>query len=296
MVIAVTGATGFVGRHLVATLVERGHHVRALVRASGRAGVLPSRGVETVPGSLSNSAALGTLCRGSHAVAHLVAIIAESPRATFEAVHVDGTRRLLDAARQAGVSRVVYMSAMGARSDATATRYHRTKWQAEELVRGAGVSAAVLRPSLINGPENVPIRMLALAHRWSPVVPVFGDGSFPMQPIWIEDLALASALALEQTPISGTLELGGPAVVSFVELVRAIGRAVGRERAVIHVPLRLARLLARVVEPLGPLAPITRDQLTMLVEGNATPANAIESVFGIRPLGLEEGLRRFLRP
>jgi len=296
VVIAVTGATGFVGRHLVATLVARGHQVRALLRATGRAAVLPPRGVTVVAGSLSDPTALGTLCGGADAVAHLVAIIAESPRATFEAVHVDGTRRLLDAARQTGVSRVVYMSAMGARPDATATRYHRTKWQAEELVRRCGVSAAVLRPSLINGPENVPIRMLALAHRWSPVVPVFGDGNFPMQPIWIDDLVLASALALERTPIAGTLELGGPAVVSFVELVKAIGRAVGRERTVIHVPLRLARLLARVAEPLGPLAPITSDQLTMLVEGNATPANAIEAVFGIRPLGLEEGLRRFLRP
>src|SRR5262245_7568251 len=133
MIIAVTGATGFVGRHLVATLVQRGHRVRALVRTRRRARVLPSRGVDVVTGSLSDTSALAELCRGAAGVAHLVAIIAESPAAGFTAVHVEGTRALLAAARSAGVTRIVHMSAMGARPDSTATRYHRTKWEAEEL-------------------------------------------------------------------------------------------------------------------------------------------------------------------
>ncbi|HUL03363.1 MAG TPA: NAD(P)H-binding protein [Gemmatimonadales bacterium] len=294
MVIAVTGATGFVGRHLVATLVQRGHRVRALVRAPRRASLALPREVDLVIGSLDHPAALTALCQGAEAVAHLVAIITESPRATFTGVHVDGTRQLLDAARMAGVARIVYVSAVGARPDAAATRYHRTKWQAEELVRASRLSSAILRPSLINGPESVPIRTLARLQRSLPVVPVFGKGDFLMQPVWIGDVALACALALERRDIEGAHELGGPEVMTFENVVRAVGRAVGHDRPLLHIPLPLARLAARLADPLGPLAPITSDQLRMLVEGNTTPANAITSVFEIQPVGFEEGLRHFL--
>ena len=130
---------------------------------------------------------------GADAAVHLVGIIVESGGSggTFAAVHVEGTRRVLEAARDTSVRRLVHMSAVGARPDTAATLYHRTKWQAEELVRSSGLSAAIFRPSLINGPENAPVRTLARAHRWSPVVPVFGDGRFPTQPVWIEDVAQA---------------------------------------------------------------------------------------------------------
>ena len=186
------------------------------------------------------------------------------------------------------------MSAIGARADEGATAYHRTKWQAEELVRRSGLSAAILRPSLINGPESAPIRILARLHRWSPVIPIFGDGRFPTQPVWIDDVALAFALALERADVGGTLELGGPALLTYEEFVRAIGRAAGHPRPVVHVPLSLVRSAARVCDPLGPAAPITSIQLRMLVEGTGTPANAISTVFGIRPLTFEQGLGRFL--
>ena len=296
MLVAVTGGTGFVGRHIVDQLSRRGHRVRALARTSGGVRRLAARGAEVVAGTLADAAALHTLLEGADAAVHLVGIIVESGGSggTFAAVHVDGTRRVLEAARDTGVRRLVHMSAVGARPDTRATRYHRTKWQAEELVRSSGLSAAIFRPSLINGPENAPVRTLARAHRWLPVVPVFGDGRFPTQPVWIEDVALAFALAVERHDLAGTFELGGPDVLTFEQFVRAIGRAAGHPRPLIHVPLGIVRLAARLCDPLGRLAPITSDQLRMLVEGAATPRNAIESVFGITPLAFEEGLKRFL--
>ena len=294
MLIAVTGATGFVGRHLAALLLRRGHRVRALVRDVPRAGRLAAQGAELVAGALDDGAALAQLLNGADAVVHLVGIIVEWRSATFAAVHVDGTRRVLSTARAAGVRRFVHMSAVGARADDGATAYHRTKWQAEELVRGSGLPAVVLRPSVISGPESAPIRTLARLHRWSPVIPIFGDGHFPIQPVWIEDVALAFALAVERADIVSTLELGGPAVLTYQEFVRAIGRAARHPRPFVHVPLSLVRGVARACDPLGPAAPITSIQLRMLVEGSGTPANAISTVFGIRPLPFEEGLRRFL--
>jgi len=132
------------------------------------------------------------------------------------------------AARAAGVRRFVHMSAVGARPEAGATPYHRTKWQAEELVRDSALPYVILRPSLINGPENAPIRTLARLHHALPVIPVFGDGRFPTQPVWIEDVALAFALGAERDELTGTFELGGPAVLTYEDFVLAIGRAAGR--------------------------------------------------------------------
>ncbi len=296
MLIAVTGATGFVGRHITTVLARRGHTVRALVRDPHRASTLESLGVELIPGDLGDAGALATLMRGATAVVHLVGIIVETGPATFQAVHVEGTRRVVEAARRAGVERFVHMSAVGARDEPGATPYYRTKWHAEELVRASGLSHAVFRPSIINGPESAPIRTLARLHRWSPVVPVFGDGHFPTQPVWVEDVALAFALAVEQPALGGGFELGGPQVLTYEEFLLAIGRAAGHPRRLVHVPLALARAAARAFDLLGAAAPLTSDQLQMLVEGSATPANAIESVFGIQPVPFEQGLIRYLAP
>jgi len=296
VLIAVTGATGFVGRHIAAVLTRRGHAVRALVRRPIQARTLVSLGVELVPGDLADVAALTTLTRGAHAVVHLVGIIVEKGPATFHAVHVDGTRRVVEAARQAGIERFVHMSAVGARDERGATPYHRTKWHAEQLVRASGLSHAVFRPSIISGPESAPIRTLARLHRWSPVVPVFGDGRFPTQPVWVEDVALAFALSVEQPSLSGVFELGGPQVLTYEEFLLAIGRAAGHPRPLVHMPLALARAAAGAFDLLGAAAPLTSDQLQMLVEGSATPDNAIESVFGIRPIPFEQGLNRYLAP
>jgi uncharacterized protein YbjT (DUF2867 family) len=297
VLIAVTGATGFVGRHVARLLVSRGHQVRALVRRTARSsGVLAGVAVETVPGDLADRTALAALTRGADALIHLVGIITEAGAATFDAVHVAGTARLLAAAADARVRRFVHMSAVGARDQPGATPYHRSKWRGEELVRHSGLAAAIFRPSIISGPESAPIRTLARLHRWSPLVPVFGDGRFPTQPIWIEDVALAFAFAAEDAALTGAFELGGPAALSYEAFLLAIGRATGHPRPLVHVPLALVRAAARVFDFMGPLAPLTSDQLQMLVEGSTTPANAIESTFGIRPLPFDEGLRRYLRP
>ena len=294
MIVACTGAGGFVGRHLVARLTARGHRVRVLARDPVRL-PFPSNDVAVVRGALGDRAALAALARGADALIHLVGIIAESGAQTFQAVHVAGTRALLDAAGEAGVRRFLHMSAAGARPDHDATAYHRTKWEAELAVRAAGLAHAVLRPTLVVGPENVPMQLLARLHRLLPAVPVFGDGAFPLEPVWIGDVTEAFARALERPELVGEWNLGGPDRVTYRQFVEAIGRAVGRPRPLLAVPLAAARLAAAAMDvlPAG-LAPITSDQLQMLVEGSVAPDNAIASVFGITPLPLKDALERSL--
>src|SRR5207247_10822260 len=127
-----------------------------------------------------------------------------------------------------------------------------------------------------------------------PLSPGFGDGRFPAQPAGIDDGALAFALAAERVELTGTFELGGPEVLTYQQFVLAIGRAAGRSRPLVHVPLPVVRAAAAVFDRLGAAAPLTSDQLQMLVEGSATPENATERVLGIAPLSFAEGVRRFL--
>lgn len=290
MIVAITGASGFVGGHITRTLLGRGHRLRVLSRdAAPRYRDDPA--VTVVRGDLRDPAALESLVRGAAAVVHLVGIIIERGGATYTAVHVEGTRSLVGAARAARCDRFVHMSAAGVRDAPGATTYQRTKARGEQVVLESGLRAVALRPSFIVGPENVPVRTLARLHRLSPVVPVFGAGDYLLQPVWVGDVALAFALAVERPQLTGAFELGGPAAVPYVDFVREIGRAAGHPRPLVHVPLRLVRLVARLCEVL-PTPPITSDQLRMLVEGNATPANAITATFGIAPLPLPEALRR----
>ena len=294
-VVAITGATGFVGRYIVRELLDRGHGVRLLARDPAR---LPfaATGLTVVPGTLTDAAAIARLVDGADSVIHLVGIIAETGDATFQAVHVDGARTVARAAREAGVRRLVHMSAVGARPDPAATPYHRSKAAGEDAVRQAGIRHVILRPALIAGRESVPISLLARLHRLLPAIPVFGAADFPMQPVWIGDVAAVFAAAAEGTADDGVYEIGGPDRITYAEFVRAIGRATRHRRPLVPIPLGLARLAARAFDVLPPsLAPLTSQQLQMLVEGSATPDNAIERVFGIRPVGFEDALRKALK-
>jgi NADH dehydrogenase len=285
MIVALTGATGFVGGAVLRRLLRREHQVRVLVRNPDRAGRLRDHGaVELVSGDLGDEAALRALVTGADAVVHLVGIIAPKGSQTFERVHVEGTAALAAAARAAGVRRFVHMSALGARADAAATAYHRTKAAGEDAVRQAvPLGHIILRPSLIAGPGSIPLRMMINMVRLAPVVPVIGDGLYRMQPVWLEDVAEAFALAVERGDLSGTFDIAGPESLTWHAMLDRIEEALGVRRRRVGVPLGFVRLGAAAGLVLPDLAPITPDQLQMLLEGSTTEANALATVFGVTP-------------
>lgn len=296
MRIAMTGATGYVGSAVLGKLLRREHEVRALVRRPERAGPLGDLGVEFVAGDLDSPAALRALVEGVEAVVHLVGIIVESGSQTFEAVHVRGTQSLLAASREAGVPLFVHMSALGARGDATATKYHRTKAQAEEAVRASGMPHVILRPSLIAGPGNAAIGMMVNMLRFSPVLPVIGNGRYEMQPVWIGDVAEVVALALERPDLRGAFDLGGAERLTYHQVLDHLEAALGVRRRRASVPVGIARFAAVAGTALPNLAPITPEQLQMLLEGNVAADNALESRFGIRPRRFAEVAREICAP
>ena len=307
----VTGGSGFVGAAVIEHLLARGHAVNALARGSLPAPIA-SR-VQTIPGDLFDPAALDRGLAGCDAVVHLVGIIMERPGkgVTFERVHVEGTRAVVEAARRAGVRRFVHMSALGARPDAPAA-YHRTKHAAEELVRGDGGGGdaggsdwTIFRPSLIHGPRGEFTRMEAdFARRRKPpflFMPYFGAGPLGrggagrLQPVFVDDVARAFADALEEPGTSGHAYcLGGPDVLTWPALHHAMAEAVvGRRRPVVPMPVWQAKLLARVVP--NSLLGFNRDQVLMSQEDSTCDPAPFTAAFGWTPRGLRETLAAYAK-
>ena len=207
--VMVTGASGFVGGYVVRELTDRGYEPVCLVRSPDRlarrlGGPIPSQ-LTTVVGDLFDEDALHTAAHGCRAAIHLVGMVEEQPKRgrTFERIHVEGTRNVLAACGAAGVQRYAHMSALGSRPHA-ASRYHRTKWQAEELVRQAPLAWTIFRPSVIHGPEGEFMRMMKFfctSRLRQPVMPYFGRGASRLQPVSVLDIAacFVRCLSLPET-------------------------------------------------------------------------------------------------
>jgi NADH dehydrogenase len=291
--VLVTGGTGFVGRHVLRALGERGYGVRALVRSEARAGEAAALGAEPVRGDVTDAASLRAAVAGSEVVVHLVSILVGRPT-DFERIMARATSDLVAAAEEAGARRIVLMSALGT---STQTRdlvpYYRAKWAMEETVRASRLEHVILRPSFVFGADGGALpRFLRIARR-APVTPILGPGTQRLQPIWVEDLAAIVAAVVDEPAAAGrVLELGGPDVVSWNELWPQLQRAQGKRRPTVHVPFALIRPLARLLELL-PEPPITRDQLAMLAAGdNVASAPDAADLLGRPLLPLAEQLRR----
>ena len=291
----VTGATGFVGRAVVQALRAQGHSVRCLVRRGSGHDARALEGIERVEGDVTVRSGLEEKMAACDTVVHLVGIIREKPSrgVTFERVHTQGTVNVVEAGAAAGARRFVHMSALGTRRNAR-SRYHQTKWAAEEAVRSSGLAWTIFRPSIIYGPGDEFVSLLRALVERLPVVPVLGPGTEPMQPIPVEHVAEAFARAVTRsTTAKQTFEAGGPDRVTVPALLDLIAEALGRRpRPKVHVPMALVRLLAALRLP-G--FPVTSDQLLMLQESNTCDGSAFYTAFDLTPLPLRTGLAGALR-
>jgi NADH dehydrogenase len=273
--IAITGASGFVGREVVRQAQAAGLAVRAIVREVRRA----PPGVELFHGNVLYAPSLEGAFTGCRAVIHLVGIINEWQENTFERAHVQATQNVLDAAKRTGVKRFVHMSALGTRPDA-ASRFHQTKWMAEEAVRKSGLAWTIFRPSLIYGPADRSVNRLANVTRMAPVVPVFGDGRGKIQPVAVEHVAHCFVAAVRtDAAVQRTYDLCGPAALTWNEFFDKLLAAQGLRRPKVHLPLPLARALGTVLGKMSPYPPFNREQVIMSREDNVGDPGPAERDF-----------------
>lgn len=284
MKVLLTGGTGYVGRALRALLLERGHRVRLLVRNKIPLKDIQDPRIDAVNGNVLDTNACLRAVDGCGAVINLVGIIREFPKRgiTFDSLHTEATANLVKAALHIGVTRFLQMSALGTRSGAV-SRYHRTKFAAEEILRGSGLRWTIFRPSLIFHPGDEFTREMAgLARRR--LVPFVDGGKALLQPVSRANVVgpFADALRMPETHYR-VFEMGGPERIAFGELIREIASYYGIGVKPVPVPSRFLRPVVKVMQRFESF-PLTADQLAMLIEDNVCDTAEFTKVFNIAEL------------
>ena len=296
MRVLLTGATGFVGSHMLERLVTGGHEVRAVVRDSMKLDPPPGPGrVIPIPGDVVTGRGLEEAASGCEAAIHLVGIILEMGGDTFEQVHHKGTVNVVNAARSAGVKRFVQMSALGARADGV-SGYQTTKWKAEQAVRSSGIEFVILRPSIIFGPRDGFVTQMLQVMRSAPLFrPVVGSGSYPFRPVYIGDVVECFVQSLTNEAATGqTIALVGAEELTLNALLATLAECAGIRKRAVHVPFSLMYANASVLGRFLKRPPVTTDQLRMLQEGSTADPGPMTRIFHIDPVGFRQGLERYL--
>lgn len=290
----ITGASGFVGGHLVDYLLEKGNKVRCLVRSESAGKSLSAKGVEVVIGDVTVPETMEGKIGNDDFVVHLVGIIAEKGGITFESVHCNGTANIVAEAKRAGVRYLFYQSALGA-DKSSWSGYLKTKAEAEEIVKQSGLRYTIFRPSLIIGPWDGLTKKLVEMMKLSPVLPIPGQGRAKFQPVYIKDwLACIGKVIENPDSYVSTYEIGGPEHLSYREIVEKLSMAMGHNRPAFKIPMGLMKLGASVFEKILSAPPVTSDQLKLLEQDNICDLKSIEKNFGFVPVRYEEALKEFM--
>lgn len=302
--VTVFGGSGFLGRHVVRALAQRGYRVRVAVRRPDLAGFLQPLGIvgqiHAVQANLRYPASIAAALKGADAVVNLVGILREGGRQRFGSVQANGAKAIAEACARAGIDRLVHVSAIGAASE-SGSHYARSKAEGEAAMLGAVRNSVILRPSIMFGPEDSFFNRFAAMARLSPVLPLIGGGTTLFQPVFVGDVAEAVARAVGGSVPGGRVyELGGPERKSFKELLAYICQVTGRKRLLLPVPFPLAKLGGRISEAVDSLTLgllpdaliLTRDQVTLLESDNVVSQAAITEKrdfagLGIAPTSIE---------
>jgi NADH dehydrogenase len=291
--VTIFGGSGFVGRHTVRALAKDGFRVRAASRRPDLAGYLQPMGnvgqIQPVQANLRYPDSVRRAAEGASVVINSVGILAGSGAQTFKAVHVDGARAVAKAAREAGATRFVHVSAIGA-SRTSPANYALTKAAGEAAVLEEFPGAIIIRPSIVFGPEDEFFNRFAAMARVSPILPLIGGGKTRFQPIYVGDLASAISFAASGGGKPGAIyEVGGPEVLSFRELLERTLAYSGRKRGLLSMPFWLAKLQALLTWPLpNSLRPLTVDQVRLLQTDNVVSADALKDGRTLAQLGVAE--------
>lgn len=288
--ILVAGGTGFVGSHVVHAFRAAELPVRILARRPEKEQQLRAWGCELVPGDLTDPDSLRRAAEGCDTVVHLVAILLGS-RDAFERIMVQGTRDLVEAAKEAGAKRLVLMSALGTEEGRELAPYYHAKWEEEQTVKYSGLEHAIFRPSFVFAGDGGILAQQIRIVRYSPVTPILGRHE--LQPVWADDVAafFTKAVTAEEAA-NRTYDLGGADRLSWAELHALIRKTLGKRRLAFTMPPALLKAGASVGQILPPLRG-ARSAVEMLDYGDnvCDPRPAAEA-FGIQPLGIEEQVRR----
>lgn len=272
MRIAITGATGFVGAHLTNRLESEGHELVLIARGSRK------DDVRLVVSDLSDVNVLTESFEGCNVVAHCAGINREIGDQTYERIHVKGTRNVVEAAKSAGVRKIVLMSFLRARP-LCGSPYHESKWKAEEIVRNSGLDYTVIKAGVIYGRGDHMLDHLSHALHTFPVFGLVGLKEKSIRPLAVEDLVHVMRAALVDRRLKRqTIALLGPEEIYLSEAVRRVAEVVGKRPLMIRLPVVCHQLLARVFECTMKIPLTSLAQVRILSEGVVEPASPVVPV------------------
>lgn len=294
---AVFGGTGFLGRRIVRRLRDRGLTVRVASRRPSRYGHRAAADDKVVPvaADIHDSDLIAAACAGAHAVVNAVSLYVEHGRATFHSIHVQGAERLALEARRAGAQRLVHVSGLGA-DPTSASAYIASRGTGEIAVSAAFPGATVVRPAVMFGPGDSFLTAIVDLLRRLPAYPMFGQGRTRLQPVFVEDVAEAVArIVVGEGAHTAIWEFGGPAVLSYEELLRLIARHANLRTTLVPLPFGAWHALAYAAEWL-PRPPLTRNQVE-LMEIDTVVAAGMPGLgeLGISPQAIEQILPQILK-
>lgn len=287
--VTIFGGSGFVGRHVVRALANKGYQIRVAVRRPDLAGFLQPLGnvgqIQLTQANLRYPLSVETAVKGADTVINLVGILAESGAQKFDAVQTEGAKAVATAAKNEG-AKLIHMSAIGA-DKSSASSYGETKARGEEAVRRILKDAIIMRPSIVFGPEDDFFNRFGAMSRVAPALPLIGGGTTRFQPVYVGDVAQAFVAAVDGSAKSGGIyELGGPQVASFRECIEILLKEVGRDKKLVSLPWFVAGMMAKAIGWL-PGAPITSDQLEMLKTDNIVSDKANKQNLNLDALGVK---------
>ncbi|MCC6298763.1 MAG: NmrA family NAD(P)-binding protein [Anaerolineales bacterium] len=283
--ILVTGATGFIGRALVRHLSETGQEVRVLLRPSPRSPRLPKGvPVEVAVVSLNDERGVRAALRGVHQVIHLASAAGYGRHGNLLTTDIEGTRILADAAKDAGIERLVFLSHVGA-DRASAFPIHKAKGIAEEFIRKSGLPHTIIRSTIVYGAEDRFTNSLATALRYVPFFfPVPGDGRVLLQPLWVEDLVTALLWALQSgDTLNETYEIGGGEYFTFRQIVETLMTLTHARRAFLPLSIPTLRALFVTLDPIFPEAYISTYWLDYIAVNRTCSVENLPRIFGLMP-------------
>jgi NADH dehydrogenase len=298
MLVTIFGGSGFLGRYTVQAFARAGHRIRVAVRKPNLANFLLPMGhvgqIQVVHADIANADSVARALKGADAAVNLVGILYETGRQKFGKLHADAAETIAQTARAQGAHAFVQVSAIGADPSSEAV-YARTKAEGEARVRGAFPAAAILRPSIVFGPEDQFFNRFAALARISPALPLIGGGQTRFQPVYVCDVAAAIVRAATDASTAGRLyELGGPRIYTFRELVQLVLAETNRHRLLVPVPWGIAMLKASVLGLL-PKPLLTCDQVRLLKRDNVVAPGALTLVdLGIEPETVEAIIPSYL--
>ena len=299
--VTVFGGSGFIGAQAVRQLAKAGWRIRVAVRNPAAAYAMRLHGdvgqIDIVQANIRNEPSVRRALADATAAVNLVAVMNESGRQGFQALHVMGARNVAAAAKAEGVARMVQVSALGA-DPASPSKYARSKAQGEAAVREVCPDAVIVRPSIVFGPEDNFFNRFAAMAQLSPALPLIGGGHTRFQPVFVGDVGKALAKAVASDEAAGqTYELGGPAIFSFRQLMELMLAEIGKRRILLPLPWPVAGMIGAA----GDLArmlitpPITSDQVRLLKADNVVSgAYPGLAELGITPTTLEAVLPSYL--